>query len=83
MTITLVEHPPILIPLLRTAPFHSHVFISLVSTLSPLVPLAFHFLNPRVSIDSPEELEETGASDVVTSKSCGGKAPDGKGSITP
>lgn len=80
MTIMSVEHPPILIPLLRTVPFHSHVFISLVKTLSPLV--LFQFLNPRVSLDSPEEPETT-ASDTVTSKSCGGKVPEGKDSITP
>ena len=80
MTITSVEHPPILTPLLRTVPFHSHVFISVVKTLSPLI--LFQFLNPRVSIDSPEEPEAT-ASDVVTSKSSGGKVPEGKGSTTP
>lgn len=80
MTITSVEHPPILTPVLRTVPLHSHVFISLVTTLSPLV--LFQFLYPRVSIDSPEEPEAT-ASDMVTSKSCGGKVPEGKDSITP
>lgn len=80
MTITSVEHPPILTPLLRTVPLHSHVFISLVRTLSPLV--LFQFLYPRVSIDSPEEPEAT-ASDMVTSKSCRGKVPEGKDSITP
>jgi len=80
MTITSVEHPPILIPLLRTVPLHSHVFISRVTTLSPLI--LFQFLYPRVSIDSPEEPDTT-ASEVVTSKSCGGKVPEGRASITP
>ena len=80
MTITSVEHPPILTPLLRTVPLHSHVFISLVTTFSPLV--VFQFLYPRVSIDSPEEPDAT-ASDSVTSKSWGGKDPEGKASMTP
>ena len=80
MTITSVEHPPILTPLLRTEPLHSHVFISLVTTLSPLV--LFQFLYPRVNIDSPEEPDAT-ASEMVTSKSCSENVPEGKDSITP
>ena len=70
MTITSVVHPPTFIPSLRTVPFHSHVFNFPLSTLSSLTLFIVRFLlNPRLSIDSLEDLEvRAGVLVVGTSK---------------